>query len=76
MISDPNTTPDSRLGRILFAVLIAVGAAYVQFGLNRTNGLLADALLAPDTDNRFPPAWNKISLRLSNNISGITWSYP
>jgi enediyne biosynthesis protein E5 len=40
MISDPKTTPDSRAGRILFAVLVAAGAAYVQFGLYRTNGLL------------------------------------
>src|SRR5438093_6439765 len=40
MISDPKTTPDSRAGRILFAVLVASGAWYVQFRLFRTNGLL------------------------------------
>ena len=40
MISDPRTTPDSRLGRILFAWLVAFGAWYVQFRLFRTNGLL------------------------------------
>jgi len=40
MISDPKTTPDSRAGRILFAVLVAAGAGWVQFGLFRTNGLL------------------------------------
>jgi enediyne biosynthesis protein E5 len=40
MISDPKTTPDSRPGRILFALLVAAGAAYVQFVLYRTNGLL------------------------------------
>ena len=40
MISDPKTTPDSRLGRILFAILVAAGAAFVQFRLFRTNGLL------------------------------------
>ena len=40
MISDPRTTPDSRAGRILFALLVAAGAAYVQFVLYRTNGLL------------------------------------
>jgi enediyne biosynthesis protein E5 len=40
MISDPKTTPDSRAGRIVFALLVAAGAAYVQFGLFRTNGLL------------------------------------
>lgn len=40
MISDPRTTPDSRAGRIIFATLVAIGGAYVQFRLFRTNGLL------------------------------------
>ena len=40
MISDPRTTPDRRAGRVLFAFLVALGAAYVQFRLFRTNGLL------------------------------------
>jgi len=40
MISDPKTTPDSRTGRVLFAVLVAAGAWVVQFKLFRTNGLL------------------------------------
>src|SRR5262245_58855138 len=40
MISDPRTTPDSRAGRFLFAILVAAGAAYVQFVLYHTNGLL------------------------------------
>jgi Na+-transporting NADH:ubiquinone oxidoreductase subunit NqrB len=39
MISDPKTTPNSRLGRILFAFLIAMGAGFVYFGLYRTNGV-------------------------------------
>ncbi len=40
MISDPKTTPDSRAGRMLFALLVACGAYYVQFRLFRPNGLL------------------------------------
>jgi enediyne biosynthesis protein E5 len=40
MISDPRTTPDARAGRVLFGVLVATGAWYVQFRLFRTNGLL------------------------------------
>jgi hypothetical protein len=40
MISDPRTTPDSRAGRMLFAVLVAAGAYVVQFKLFATNGLL------------------------------------
>ena len=48
MISDPKTTPDSRAGRILFALLVALGAGFVHFILYRQNGLiLALAALSP-----------------------------
>jgi hypothetical protein len=48
MISDPRTTPDSRAGRLVFAALVAAGAAFVPFVLYRTNGLLWSlALLSP-----------------------------
>ena len=40
MISDPRTTPDSRAGRIFFALLVALGAGYVHFVLYRPNGLM------------------------------------
>jgi Na+-transporting NADH:ubiquinone oxidoreductase subunit NqrB len=40
MISDPRTTPNSRIGRIIFAFLVAFGAWYIQFRLFRTNGPL------------------------------------
>jgi Na+-transporting NADH:ubiquinone oxidoreductase subunit NqrB len=40
MISDPKTTPDARNGRILYGALVALGAAYVQFRMYRSNGLL------------------------------------
>ena len=40
MISDPRTTPDSRAGRMLFAVLVAAGGYWVQFKLFQPNGLL------------------------------------
>lgn len=40
MISDPKTTPNSRMGRMLFAFVVAYGAWYVQFRMFRTNGLL------------------------------------
>jgi Na+-translocating ferredoxin:NAD+ oxidoreductase RnfD subunit len=58
MISDPRTTPDSRAGRILFAVLVAFGAWQVQFGWFRTNGLLwslaAFSLATPLIDRLLP----------------------
>ena len=58
MISDPRTTPDSRVGRVVFAALVAFGGWYVQFRLFRTNGLLwslaAFSLLVPLLDWLLP----------------------
>ena len=60
MISDPRTTPDSRAGRTLFALLVASGAWYVQFRLFRTNGLLwslaAFSMTVPLIDRLLPGA--------------------
>jgi Na+-transporting NADH:ubiquinone oxidoreductase subunit NqrB len=65
MISDPKTTPDSRIGRVLFAALVAFGAWYVQFRLFRTNGLLwslaAWSMTVPLIDRLLPGdrySWN------------------
>jgi Na+-transporting NADH:ubiquinone oxidoreductase subunit NqrB len=58
MISDPKTTPDSRAGRIVFALCVAVTALYVQFGLFRPNGplwgLIACSPMVPLLDRLFP----------------------
>lgn len=58
MISDPKTTPDSRAGRVVFALLVATGAYYVQFKLFRPNGLLwslaAMSLVVPLIDRLLP----------------------
>ncbi len=58
MISDPKTTPDSRLGRIVFAAAVALGAGYVTFVLYRPNGLLlslvAMCLTVPIWDRLLP----------------------
>jgi enediyne biosynthesis protein E5 len=60
MISDPKTTPDSRAGRVLFALIVAFGAAYVHFRLFRTNGFLwalaAASPLVPLLDHVLPAA--------------------
>ena len=58
MISDPKTTPDSRAGRIVFALMVAVGAGFVHFVLFQPNGLLWSLVLsAPATPllNRLLP---------------------
>ena len=58
MISDPKTTPDSRTGRIIYALLVSLVALYVQFGLFRPNGplwgLIACAPLVPVIDHVRP----------------------
>lgn len=58
MISDPKTTPDSRAGRIVFALMVALGAGLVHFVLFQPNGLLWSLVLcAPTTPvlNRLLP---------------------
>jgi len=58
MISDPKTTPNTRLGRILYASLVAAGAAFVSFMLFRPNGpiwaLAALSPLVPLIDHLLP----------------------
>lgn len=73
MISDPRTTPDSRAGRMLFAAMVALGGAYIQFKLFRTNGILwslaACSLLVPFIDALLPAerySWN--------SLGGSPWS--
>lgn len=70
MISDPKTTPDSRAGRILFGLAVALGAAYVQFRLFRPNGAIWSlaffSLLTPALDLLLPGRrydWNVTPLR-------------
>jgi len=70
MISDPKTTPDARPARMLFAVLVATTAWYVQFRLFRTNGLLWSlaiwSLAVPVLDRVFPAAryqWTRPAAR-------------
>ena len=77
MISDPRTTPNSRAGRIVFALLVACGAWYIQFRLFRTNGLLWSLALCsmtvplidwllPGTTLRVVAAWTS---RTTSNLS-------
>jgi enediyne biosynthesis protein E5 len=56
MISDPKTTPESRAGRILFALAVALGAGFVQFVLFRPNGLIWSLALVSMTT----PLWNRL----------------
>ena len=79
MISDPKTTPDSRVGRIAFAMLVAAGAWYVHFRLFRPNGfvwaLAAASPLVPVIDWFVPAAryqWPQFVTRFSR----LDWRTP
>lgn len=67
MISDPRPIPDARIGRIIFAFLVAAGAYFVQFKLFRTNGLLYSlaffSILTPVIDVIFPGTRYEWTLR-------------
>jgi Na+-transporting NADH:ubiquinone oxidoreductase subunit NqrB len=58
MLSDPRTIPNARAGRILFAVLVALGGYVGRFEFYEPNALLyslaAAALLVPAIDSWFP----------------------
>lgn len=60
MISDSKTTPDSRTGWIVYALLVALTALYVQFGCFKPNGplwgLIACSLFVTLLDRIFPGA--------------------
>src|SRR5262245_60110979 len=75
MLSDPRTTPDSRPGLILFALLVACAAWYVQFRLFRTNGLLwslaACSMTVPLIDRLLPGRryeWSRPGIGTANDV--------
>jgi Na+-translocating ferredoxin:NAD+ oxidoreductase RnfD subunit len=77
MISDPKTTPDARAGRLLFAVLVAAFAWFVQFRLFRPNALLwslaASSPLVPLID-RLLPAKRYVWDAPSSSLSTRRWA--
>ncbi len=77
MISDPRTTPNSKAGRLLFAMMVALGVGTIQFVLFQTNGLLWSlalcSLSVPVIDKFLPGqgyTW-PTSKRISNQASKI-----
>ena len=70
MISDPKTTPDSRLGRILYAALVASIGFIIQFQFYNAAGiilaLIISAPLVPLFDRYLPGAryaWPKFEIK-------------
>ncbi|WP_017930835.1 RnfABCDGE type electron transport complex subunit D [Robiginitomaculum antarcticum] len=58
MISDPKTTPNARLARVIYAALVAIVGFTIQFALFKSAGvifaLVLTAPLVPFFDNLFP----------------------
>jgi Na+-transporting NADH:ubiquinone oxidoreductase subunit NqrB len=77
MISDPRSTPNSWVGRMIFALLVVLGTGLIQFGLNRPNGLFlslaAFSLLVPVIDFFFPAVRYEWSL-LTKTPGGVNRS--
>lgn len=83
MISDPKTTPDSRTGRLAFALLVALAALYAQFGLFRPNGplwaLIACSPLVPLLDWLSPGVrydWSRPSTGHVSTSLGVSAHSP
>ena len=82
MISDPKTTPDARLGRVLYAMMVAALGFTLQFAFYNAAGIiLALILTAPIVPliDRFIPAgrynWPKFTLS-SKGVSHETVQIP
>ena len=76
MISDPKTTPDARLGRIVYAGLVAITAYVLQYHFYNPNGLIyALAFLSPVTllINRWAPGQ---TFRWPNNARSPHRRFP
>ncbi|HXV67565.1 MAG TPA: RnfABCDGE type electron transport complex subunit D [Nitrospira sp.] len=79
MISDPKTTPDSRIGRIIFALMVSLTALYVQFWRFKPNGplwgLIFCSPLIPLLDYLFPAARYTWAQPSSRELS-LAFSHP
>lgn len=78
MISDPKTTPNTPVGRVLFAALVAVIAFTIQFVCYEPNGpilaLIASAPTVPLIDTLLRGRryqWERPFARTENNVKGV-----
>jgi Na+-transporting NADH:ubiquinone oxidoreductase subunit NqrB len=78
MISDPKTTPNTAIGRTLFATLVAAVAFTIQFIFYQPNGpilaLILSAPLVPIIDAMLQGShyrWEKPGARTSASLKGV-----
>jgi len=78
MISDPKTTPNAAIGRVLFAAIVAAVAFTIQFVYYQPNGpilaLILTAPLVPAIDALLQGThyrWEKPDARPGNHLKGV-----
>ena len=83
MISDPKTTPDARLGRVLYAIMVATLGFTIQFAFYNAAGiilaLILTAPIVPLFDRLFPAGryhWPKFSPSSPKGVSHETIQIP
>ena len=83
MISDPKTTPDARLGRVLYAMMVATLGFTIQFAFYNAAGiilaLILTAPIVPLFDRLFPAGryhWPKFTLSSPKGVSHETVQIP
>jgi Na+-translocating ferredoxin:NAD+ oxidoreductase RnfD subunit len=83
MISDPKTTPDARLGRVLYAIMVATLGFTIQFTFYNAAGiilaLILTAPIVPLFDRLFPAGryhWPKFSPSSPKGVSHETIQIP
>ena len=83
MISDPKTTPDARLGRVLYAIMVATLGFTIQFAFYNAAGiilaLILTAPIVPLIDRLFPSGryhWPKFSISPPKGVSHETVQIP
>ena len=83
MISDPKTTPDARLGRVLYAMMVAALGFTIQFAFYNAAGiilaLILTAPIVPLFDRLFPAGryhWPKFNLSSPKGVSHETVQIP
>lgn len=75
MISDPKTTPDSRMGRVLFAALVAIVGFTIQFAMYNAAGIILALIFCapfvPLIDKILPAGRYHWPTQLTLNGSGL-----
>ena len=75
MISDPKTTPDARMGRVIYAAVVAIIGFTIQFAFYNAAGIiLALIITAPFVPlfDKFFPAGRYHWPRFQPNTKGVS----